>query len=191
MLRAPSVPPTAGRAPLRLRRGARSTTAPSVPLGCDLSRRHRRRRWCRPTSLEECSPPARRLSDRVSYPVCAGRHCATALRPTPRMPGRLPRQQGPPEGGPHRNGGPHREGASASLHLHGWRVAPFARADRRTKKHLLAVRQRDLARVRPWTAIACPPPGHRDAIACLHRDVALPAVSVQRTDAVALELPVD
>src|SRR4029450_2535373 len=79
----------------------------------------------------------------------------------------------------------------ASFHLHGRRVSAFTGADGRTEEHLLAVRQRDLARVRPWSAVACAPPSHGNAIARLHGDITLPAVSVEGADAVAFKLPVD
>src|SRR5262245_7692606 len=164
-------------APLLHPPAARSRTAPSAPMDYGRSRPGRRRCWSPPTSRGGCFPPARRPSDRVSYPACAAPRCATVPGQTPpRTSQQRPRQRGE---------------TRASFHLYGWCVAAFAGADRRTEEHLLAVRQRNLARVRPWSAVAGPPPGHGDAITCLHRDVTLPAVSVKRTDAVALELPVD
>src|SRR5512138_3281093 len=131
MLRAPSAPPTVGMGPLRRRRAVRLMTAPSLRLDYGRTRRGRRRRSLPPTNREDWCPPATRLSDPASYPVYAARRCAAAPQPTsPRMSERLRRQRGE---------------IRASFHLHSRSVAAFARADRRTEEHLLAVRQRDLA----------------------------------------------
>ena len=89
---------------------------------------------------------------------------------------------------------PRRAPAQADRALHRTSTAGAAaavpRARGRAEHHLLAARQRDLARMPPVTAVARAPAGNGHRVAELHLDVASPADAVQRHRRIAFELPV-